>query len=149
MKTLTGTLLFVCGLTLFPLIVSAAKAPTHLLPEYTVQDLTLPIPDKVVAPRVNGQFAGQKVRMQLTVGTDGRATKISQKGISPDQQTNDLAATMQMVLRQWQFKPAMDKQGNAVAVKVILPVEVVKAKGNAKEYATIALAKPIFLARVN
>ena len=98
----------------------------YQLPKYTVEDLTLPVPSKIVSPRLGGNLVGRKVRMSLNISADGRATGISQIGISPDQATNDLAATMKVVLRHWKFDPALNNFGRPVAVKVILPVEVVK-----------------------
>ena len=153
MKIVTKTLLCVCGLALLPLVLSAAKdqkaMPEYKLQEYRHVDLTLPIPEKVVMPRLRGEFVGHTVRMKLTVGADGRVYNIAQKPRTFDEVTNSLAVVMKSSLKQWEFEPALDKAGNPIAVKIILPVEVVKAKRNTQTYTALALSKPILIARAH
>ena len=131
-KTIKNTLIIITILSA-PLATFAAKKdrskPEYQLEEYKLEDLTLPVPTKVVVPRVSGRLLGHEVRMSFEIGTDGRAYNIRQQGISPDQRTNDLVATMKIALRYWKFEAALDNHGNAIAVKVIMPVKVVK-KGN-------------------
>ena len=121
---------------------NATVKPEHQLPEYKVEDLSLPIPVKVVAPRVSGRLFGHEVRMLFNVSADGRPTNIRQQGISPDQMTNDLVAAMTMVLYRWEFEPALDNNGNAIAVNVIMPVQVVKKGANYTALASLTLDIP-------
>lgn len=133
MKNIPKKALIIFALLSAPLSALAAKKdtskPEYQLQEYRLEDLTIPIPSKVEVPRVSGRLLGHKVRMSFEVRADGRAHNIRQQGISPDQGTNDLAATMKIALLSWEFEPALDNHGNAIAVKVIMPVHVVK-KGN-------------------
>jgi hypothetical protein len=133
MKNTVKNTLITIAIIIAPLAAFAAKESTpkseYQLPEYKVEDLTLPVPVKVVVPRIGGRLLGHEVRMKFEISAEGRAYNIGQQGISPDQRTNDLVAAMKMVLLSWEFEPALNNSGNAVAVKVIMPVQVVK-KGN-------------------
>ncbi|MCZ6672684.1 MAG: hypothetical protein O7C75_07070 [Verrucomicrobia bacterium] len=153
MKPLNKSLLYICGFIFFPLALSAAESQAstreHTLPAYEVVDVALPIPVKLVVPRVSGRLGGYQVRMIFNINADGRTTNIHKEVHSPEQEVNDLGETMKMAIRSWHFEPARDKDGNAIAIKLALPVKVVKNGGNAHEYASLAFAKPIFLAREN
>ena len=52
---------------------------------------------------------------------------------------------MRAVLPYWRFEPALDEDGNAISVKVALPVRIVKKDEHGVSQASIALAKPTIL----
>jgi len=135
MKPLIRYSLYALALIIVPLALAAAKVktskPVYRLPEYKVEDLTFPIPLKVVVPRVGRSLVGHEVSMVFDVAANGRTSNITQASISPEQATNDLAAAMKMVLRKWEFEPAQNEYGIFIAVKVSLPVQVVRSGGNA------------------
>ena len=119
------------------------------LPTYKVEDTTLPIPVKVVAPPVGGRLVGTEVRMTFSISVDGLTHNIRQQGITPDQESNDLVAAMTMVLLNWEFEPAKNKNGLPVAVKVVLPVKVIRKVKAGSTYASLDWGKLELIRRTN
>ena len=151
MKTLTKTLVCVCGLTLIPLALNAANEQAsqlkeYQLPEYTVEDLSPPIPTKTVAPRVSHSQIGQEIKMLFGIDENGRA--IAPRAISSFADP-DLRASMSIALSYWKFEPARDINGQAVAVKAALTVKVVKKIKGEKTYVGFDLGKLEIIRRTN
>lgn len=116
------------------------------LPRYAVKDITMPIPTKMVAPKINRQTSGREVEMIFRIGADGRPQCIYSNGNdSQKSHFRSLESAMRAVLPYWRFEPALDKDGNAISVKVALPVRIVNKDKEGVSYASIALAKPTIL----
>lgn len=150
MKTLTKSLLTLVGLTLLPLSTNAADtsstSPDYQLPVYKVEDMTLPVPTKIVSPRISMEQVGSEVEIIFTVTDQGRAIKIHARNNTS--RTRDLAAAMSAVIKHWEFEPAKDKNGLPRAVKVALPVRVVRAERSGQG-ASLALVTPSILSLAN
>jgi hypothetical protein len=142
------------SLVLFGLAATLEAKPDQKdseLPPYKVQafgmDLRAPSPVKVVAPQLSYQWEGMKIRMTFKVGKNGQPYDIRHNGSPFDVDECSLGSIMKSCLTYWKFTPSMDNDGNAVAVKVALPVKVVEpGNGNADSYAGIVLDDPILLA---
>ena len=80
----------------------------------------VPVPVAVVSPSdVSSKYVGAKVELSFTVDTKGTPTGFSVVS-SPDA---TLAKVVMDAVAQWRFSPAQ-KNGAAVATKVVLPVRV-------------------------
>ncbi|MDA1069112.1 MAG: hypothetical protein O3C43_21715 [Verrucomicrobia bacterium] len=149
MKTITKTLVYLIGLNLVSLTAIAAKEETtsrdYQLPTYKVEDMTLPVPTKVVTPRLRSGLFGEEVKMLFTITDKGHAIHIRSSRPFSDNPT--LAGSLSQVIGKWEFEPARDKNGSAMTVKVSLPVKVVR-KGDSSGYtASLALGKPTLVAK--
>ena len=121
--------------------------PLEVKPHLQMLDLTMPAPLKVVVPRLRNNLRGTEVRLTFYVGTDGEAYSINHDSSPFDDRKNQVGEAMRRIVKYWEFEPAMDKQGNAIAVKVALPVRVVApGTGNADKYASLSLDSPVLLA---
>lgn len=80
----------------------------------------VPVPNAVVAPRVQSCYVGQTVEVEFTVDKEGKPSNFSVMNFADSY----LAETVVDALKQWQFTPA-HRAGVPVAEKVILPVRVV------------------------
>ena len=144
MKTLTKTLVTLITFTLVPLALNAAdeqkKSPEYQLPSFKVEDMSLPIPTKIVEPRLRSNLFGKEVKMFFTVTEKGQAVHIrSSRNFSNNP---ELALALTKVIQKWEFEPARDKNGIARKVKVSLPVRVVKKDSPEGIAASLTLAKP-------
>ena len=148
MKTLTKTLVTLLAYTLIPLALSAANeqatTPEHDLPEYQVKDMSLPIPVKIVEPRLRSNLFGEQVKMYFTVTDKGQAIAI--RTGTRSLYGRELAIALTKVLPKWEFEPARDKNGIAVKVKVCLPVTAVRKDSPAGYAVSLALGKPALVA---
>ena len=128
MKKLIQSLLCSIALTLLPLAASTeketSKSPDYQLPAYKVEDMTLPIPTKVVAPRLRPGLVGTEVKMLFTVTDKGQAIHI--RSSKPFSDSPVLTGSMSQVLKKWEFEPARDRNGIARSVKVSLPIRIVR-----------------------
>lgn len=148
------------GLFLAMLIVGTAASagaggdkelPEFQLPSYDVKaigtELELPVPVTIVNPIVGRELVGAKVTMTFRISKDGHIGYIRSNASRFDDQQVNLASVMAYYLRAWEFNPAMDKDGNAVAVKLRMPVEVVSDAGGIKEHtASIELGRSTIVA---
>jgi TonB family protein len=82
----------------------------------------VPVPVAVVAPHADSWDVGQEVKVEFVVDTAGNTQDISIKSASD----SELADAVVDAVKQWKFTPAQ-RNGTAVAAKVVLPVRVVKA----------------------
>lgn len=124
--------------------------PEFQFPSYDVDsfnlDITPPVVKEAVVPRLRTNLSGVKVSVTFHIGKDGFIHTIRDDASYYDDRANYVAIVMAQTLRSWKFEPALDKDGNPVAIKVRLPVEIVKRSGNAHEYASLGLKKPVILA---
>jgi len=83
----------------------------------------VPVPVAVVSPSaISTEYAGAKVELSFTVDTKGNPTGFSVVS-SPDAA---LAKVVMDAVSKWRFTPAQ-KNGTAVATKVVLPVRITEA----------------------
>ena len=127
---------------------TASQDPDYVLKEYEVLDITLPVADKIVTPRVPHYAVGAKVTMLFSVTDKGVPINIRAKGI-PLHDAADLASSMSFALRGWRFKPALDKGGYPIAVKVALPVRVVRKVESSQAIASIGFGNLELIRRIN
>ena len=126
----------------------ASEEPDYVLKKYEVLDITLPVVEKIVTPPVPSHTIGAKVTMLFSVTDKGIPINIRAKGW-PLHAAADLSATMQTILRSWRFKPALDEGGYPIAVKVALPVEVVRKKEASQAIASIDFGNLELIRRIN
>jgi len=130
---------------------SNGDLPEFHLPSFDVdvfgKELTLPIPVKVLAPRVHKGLSGTEVTMTFNISESGKVILIDDDASPYDNEKFELACLMYRQLRTWKFEPARDEDGNAVAVKVELPVKVV-ARGDVAQtqLASISVKRPVIVA---
>lgn len=124
--------------------------PEFQLPSYDVEsfwfDITPPAVKTLEVPRLRSNMNGVKVTMTFNIGKDGKIAKIRDNASYYDERANYVATVMARTLKTWHFEPALDKNGDPIAIKVALPVQIVKRKGNAQQYASMNLQKPVILA---
>ena len=148
MKSLTQSLLFTIGLTILPLATNAAEekvsSAEYKLPTYTVEDLSLPVPSKIVAPRLRASQFGIEVEMIFTVTEKGKAKNIRSK--SRFQDDPELVSALTKVIKKWEFEPARNNNGTAQSVKVSLPIKVLKGEDSSGTVAKLGVAKPTIIA---
>ena len=138
--------MFIFGVVAVTEAQQSEKPSEYTLPLYKIEELTPPIAEKVVVPRVRRSLRGTEVDMLFRISETGKPQSISDTAGARISQ-KELAIAMRSSLKRWEFEPARNPQGQAVAVKVRLPVKVVrKGEGNAKEYASFALGTPVIVA---
>ena len=115
--------------------------------EAYAQDITLPTPVKIVAPWVGKKLRGTEITMTFHISESGYVSLIEDDASRYDNDEFELACLMHRKLRQWRFEPALDKDGNAVCVKVKLPVSVLK-EGSVPDgqVASLAFKRPVIVA---
>ena len=123
----------------------------HDLPPYNVEsfgtDLKAPIPVYVARPQLSKGMVGMEILLTFKISKHGYVHSIYHNASPSDQEEMSLVSTMRDCLRYWRFNPAVDKEGNAVAVKVNLPIKVVKRGDLATEgFAGITLDDPVLVA---
>ena len=108
--------------------------------------LSMPVLEKTIIPRLPEYLIGTEVRMTFKIGKNGKPYAIRcTAGFDCNQL--DLGSVMTQNMKYWRFRPVMDKHGKPYVAKAVLPVKVVASgKGNAGNYASIALSDPILLA---
>ncbi|MCZ6673150.1 MAG: hypothetical protein O7C75_09440 [Verrucomicrobia bacterium] len=111
-----------------------SKSARFDLPTYTIEDIaSLPEPTHNPIPSVKSQFVGLTLKVKFTVNTKGQPESVRlAKPLSSysDVEKMTFASQLQEQVKNWKFEPAIDTNGNAIAVKVIMPVQVIK-KGKA------------------
>jgi len=147
MKTLTKTFLCVIGLSLVPLALSAANeqasTPEVELPEYKIE-ASLPQPTHQPIPQIKSGYVGLDLKLKFTVNEKGRPESVRlEKSLSSysDIHKMSFASQMRDLVTRWKFEPARDANGQAVAVKVIMPVQVIKKGTTPTAIATLILDK--------
>jgi len=130
---------------------SNADIPEFHLPSFDVDaigiDLTQPIPLKADPPAVHEGLKGTEVTMTFYISESGRVTQVEDDSSPYNNEEFELACLMHRQLRTWKFDPARDVEGNAVAVKVIMPVMVIeKGELRKSELASISVKRPAIVA---
>ena len=142
-NTLTKTLITIALIAAPLATFAAAKKTEYQLPTYTVEEIeTLPEPTHYPIPSVKSQFVGLNLKVKFTVNTKGRPESVRlEKPLSSysDVEKMTFASRLENAVKAWKFEPAMDKAGNAVAVKVILPVQVIEKGGATTAMASLVL----------
>lgn len=80
-------------------------------------------------PRVNSHYVGMNVNVKFTVNVVGKPEKVRlEKPLNSysDLDKMSFVGRLKNAVKSWKFEPALDTAGNPIAVKVILPIEVVK-----------------------
>ena len=130
---------------------SNGDIPEFHLPSFDVDalgvDLTYPIPQKTDPPRVHKGLNGTEVTMTFYISESGKVTLVDDDASPYNNEEFELACLMHRQLRSWRFDPARDDEGNAIAVKVSLPVKVV-ANGDVpkSQLASLSLKRPVIVA---
>ena len=107
---------------LLPLAASAKTLEQAYL-DASLKSPGVPVPVVVVSPSdVSSKYVGAKVELAFTVDAKGFPTDFSVKS-SPD---DVIAKVMMDAVSKWRFTPAQ-KNGTAVATKVVLPVKIAEA----------------------
>ena len=83
----------------------------------------IPVPVKVVTPRVNTSQAGQTVEVEFLVDTAGAPHNIHVLSATDDA----LGMSVRNAVKYWKFAPARPN-GEPVAMKVMLPVVIVDSE---------------------
>lgn len=113
------------------------------LPTYTIEDIaSLPAPKAHAIPSVSAEFIGMDLRVKFTVTTEGKAESVRlEKPLSSysDVERMSFANRIQLAVADWEFEPALDNDGNAIAVKVVMPVKVVEKRGKTTALASLVL----------
>lgn len=125
------------------------KPAEYTLDTYKIEELSAPIPTKIVVPRISSSLVGKgtQVCMLFNITESGKPLRIKDNAGPFKDAESQLAAAMRYVLRYWEFTPAKDPNGNAVAVKAALPVKIVgKGEGNADEYVQVSISTPVIVA---
>ncbi len=102
-------------------VAASAKTSEQAYLESCRKGPDIPVPVVVVAPHVGSEEAGASAQVEFLVGADGKASEISVKSSSDSL----LASAAVDAIKQWQFTPAQ-RDGVAVATKVVLPIHVVE-----------------------
>ncbi len=103
---------------LLPLAVSAKSAEQAYV-ETSLKSPGVPVPVAVVKPSVSPEYAGAQIDVTFTVDAQGTPTQLAVVS-SPDAR---LAKVVMDAVKKWRFTPAQ-KNGTAVAKKVVLPVRI-------------------------
>lgn len=104
---------------LLPLAASA-KTPEEAYLDSASKAPGTPVPVAVVSPRnVSSDYVGTQVEVSFTVDTQGTPTNLAVVS-SPDAM---IAKVIVDAVKKWRFTPAQ-KNGTAVATKVVLPVRI-------------------------
>ena len=119
MKVVNKLAVLICLGALLPLAVSAKSLEQAYL-DASSKTPGVPVPVAVVSPSdVGAKYAGSKVELSFTVDAKGNPIDFSVVS-SPDAA---LAKVIMDAVSQWRFSPAQ-KNGYAVATKVVLPVRI-------------------------
>ena len=130
-----------------PLATFAATKDTskaaYDLPTYTIEDIaSLPEPTKHSIPSVKSDYIGLSLKVKFTVTAEGRAESVRlDRPLTSysDVEKMTFANRMKDAVETWKFEPAYDNAGNAITVKVVMPVKVVKKAGKATALAALTL----------
>ena len=89
----------------------------------------LPEPIHFQVPTVSKALVGTTIKLRFTINEEGRPERVRlakplfNYRIGPQM---DFASQLKVSVRKWKFEPARDQNGNAIPVKVIMPVQVIK-----------------------
>ena len=110
------------------------SARSYTLPNFTVEGVADPELTHYVTPRIPSYLVGTNVTMYYTINKEGDVQSIrSNAGFA----SGELATMVSQALRSWHFEPAKNDAGEAVAIKVAMPVRVVGRGESNNAYASI------------
>ncbi|OHE80129.1 MAG: hypothetical protein A3G75_04435 [Verrucomicrobia bacterium RIFCSPLOWO2_12_FULL_64_8] len=118
-------LLRLAGLLAFGAIAALAKDAANVR-AYIESDngrTDIPVPVKIVEPRVAAEQAGQTVEVEFVVDTAGEPQNVRLLGATDD----DVGLAVCNAVKYWRFAPARPN-GEPVAMKVMLPVVIVDSE---------------------
>jgi outer membrane biosynthesis protein TonB len=118
MKTVSK-LILITGLLAAPLALSAKSLETAYVESFRGRS-DMPVPTKVVTPRVASEYAGTSVSLAFIVDESGTPQDI----IVPEATPAELAKTLTAALSKWKFEPLV-RDGKAIRTKVVLPMLIV------------------------
>ena len=85
------------------------------------------------------------LKIRFTVTVEGRTQQVRlAKPLSAygDVEKMTFVNRMKEAIESWKFEPALDNHGNAIAVKVILPIHVVEKDARPTALASLRLDNP-------
>lgn len=114
--------LVLLGLGALLSVAASAKTSEEAYLETCLKSPKAPQPVSVVSPtNVSSDYIGSKVEVAFTVDTKGTPTGLSTLS-APDAV---IARVIMDAVKQWRFTP-VQRNGTAVATKVVLPVKIVQ-----------------------
>jgi hypothetical protein len=114
---------------------------------WTANGLHPPVAMEVTSPVVRCACEGMEITLTFQIEENGTVSNIRCNDSPFDPAERNFASCMQRALQDWKFVPCLDKEGNPVAVTVMLPVQVVaRGNGNAGEYSTVMASRPHIVA---
>ena len=111
---------------------------SYTLPSFTVEGVADPELTSYVTPRIPSYLVGESLTMYYTINKEGDVKNIRS---SVSFTGADLATLMTSALQSWHFQPAKNGAGEAVAIKVAMPVKVVSRGQANNAYASIDVDK--------
>ncbi len=121
MKTVSK-LILITGLLAAPFALRAETTEKAYVDSYRGRTpAETPVPVKVVAPRVESDYAGLSVKLAFTIDETGAPKDITV--LDTKSVPADLGATLADAVAKWKFTPLV-RDGKAVASKVVLPVNI-------------------------
>ncbi len=109
---------------------------SYTLPNFTVEGVSDPELQSYVTPRIPSYLIGSNITLYYTINEEGKVQSVRSNASITEK---DLDAIMTKALRKWQFAPATNSSGDAVAIKVAMPVEVVAYGTTSNAYASISI----------
>jgi TonB family protein len=109
---------------------ASAASPEQEYLATCCKDPRVPVPISVVSPAVGPQYDGASVRLEFIVAADGKPAQFTIKS-APD---DIVAGAVVHAVKQWRFQPA-EIDGKPVAMKVLLPVNIVESAAAGARYA--------------
>jgi len=128
MKTVSK-LILLSSLLAAPLAL-LAKSPEEAYVESYRNRTDMPVPVKVVTPRVDSDYAGTVVKLEFTIDGTGLPKDITVL----DAVSGDLAKSLTAAVAGWKFQPLV-RDGKAVTTKVVLPMRIVDELSGASRFA--------------
>ncbi|MSU65204.1 MAG: hypothetical protein EXS38_03680 [Opitutus sp.] len=95
----------------------------------------IPTAIHIIEPKLQTDYADQKVEMKFTVDKEGQAYNI---GVTSQNVDPNLAAQLASTIRLWKFEPAGDAENRAMERTVILPVVIAEPVATPKAPAAAA-----------
>ena len=109
---------------------SASETGSHNLPEYKVEEIaSLPQATHNPMPGVRRSLVGLKLKVKFTVNEKGRVKNIyviTPPATQSDVHVQSFASQLKFQMRHWKFDPAFDTNDNPIAVKLQMPVHIVR-----------------------
>lgn len=129
MKSVTTKLILSLGLLAAPLALSAKSPEEAYLESYSGRT-DMPVPLKVVTPSIASEYAGQTVNLEFVIDEAGTPRQISVR----ESVSRALASELTSSVARWKFVP-LKRDGKAVSARVILPMQITDALGDATKLA--------------